>query len=256
MRIAAHVRHATGAAGEVLVLDTRAGSWYVLNATGASFWEHWSRGRDLPQSLAAVAARHPEVAPTRVRADGEALLEHLAGLGLVDPVGTDPPTPATSAAASDPPAAPASSRPAARVGSRGSGARHHRLLVVVAPVALLVAVLLVRLPFRWTHLIVGATRARPWCRYGETVSGAEELMAAACRAARRFPGRAACMEISLAAVLLAAGRRHRLDWCLGALTDPYRFHAWVECAGRRWDPGFDPNVGEPHADDRVGVLRV
>jgi hypothetical protein len=51
------------------------------------------------------------------------------------------------------------------------------------------------------------------------------------RAACWYPGRAACLERSLAAVLLAIAVRRRLDWCLGAVPDPYRFHAWVAVAG-------------------------
>ena len=68
-------------------------------------------------------------------------------------------------------------------------------------------------------------------RPATSVEGAA-IVAALDWAARRYPGRAACLEQSLAAVLLAAARGWRLDWCLGAVADPYRFHAWVEAEAR------------------------
>ncbi|MFC9222993.1 lasso peptide biosynthesis B2 protein [Streptomyces hygroscopicus] len=57
--------------------------------------------------------------------------------------------------------------------------------------------------------------------------------------ARWWPGRAACMETSLGAVLAAALLGRRLDWCLGArfAPPPVEYHAWAEL------PGHGP-VGE------------
>jgi hypothetical protein len=57
------------------------------------------------------------------------------------------------------------------------------------------------------------------------------------RAAALFPGRAACLEVSLASVLWAAARRRRLEWCWGVHPYPYTFHAWVETLGRRVQDG-------------------
>ncbi|OPC78462.1 hypothetical protein B4N89_37050 [Embleya scabrispora] len=102
--------------------------------------------------------------------------------------------------------------------------------VLGPPVALLGAVLAVRLPFAVVHRAVHATRAR-WASIPEDPRRAEEFLAALRHTARWFPGRAACLEISLAAVLLSAAHRRRLDWCLGAAPDPFRFHAWVACDG-------------------------
>jgi hypothetical protein len=58
---------------------------------------------------------------------------------------------------------------------------------------------------------------------------------AAVRAARRaagcWPGRAACLEISLTATWLAALRGRAVAWCHGVQVHPYTFHAWVEADG-------------------------
>lgn len=58
---------------------------------------------------------------------------------------------------------------------------------------------------------------------------------AAVRAAREaaawWPGRAACLEISLTATWLAALRGRAVGWCHGVQVHPYTFHAWVEADG-------------------------
>jgi Transglutaminase-like superfamily len=42
------------------------------------------------------------------------------------------------------------------------------------------------------------------------------------------PGRTACLEESVAAVLLLAARRRSVRWCHGIASDPVRLHAWVQ----------------------------
>ncbi|MGW7641838.1 lasso peptide biosynthesis B2 protein [Streptomyces decoyicus] len=100
-----------------------------------------------------------------------------------------------------------------------------------AAVGLALALLLLRLPFRYT------TRAARWSRrLGRrplTAERAEALVAAVRHAARLWPGRAACMETSLGAVLAAALLGGRLHWCLGArfAPPPVQYHAWAELPG-------------------------
>jgi hypothetical protein len=50
------------------------------------------------------------------------------------------------------------------------------------------------------------------------------------RAARWYPGRAACLEISLAAFIALALRGYRADWCIGCRLGPAEAHAWIETA--------------------------
>jgi len=90
---------------------------------------------------------------------------------------------------------------------------------------------------------------RRWGRRAAAFDEAAATVAAVDWAARRYPGRAACLEQSLAAVLLAAAAGRRLDWCLGALGDPYRFHAWVEAEGHPV-----PAPGDPRPP--LGYLRL
>lgn len=56
--------------------------------------------------------------------------------------------------------------------------------------------------------------------------------ARACRLlAYSYPGRAACLELSLATVLTSAVHRRHVDWCIGCRLDPCQSHAWVEADG-------------------------
>lgn len=66
------------------------------------------------------------------------------------------------------------------------------------------------------------------------------------RSARWFPGRAACLENSLAAALAALLTRRSVDWCIGARLMPYAAHAWIEVEGAP--------VGEPWEPDRPYLL--
>lgn len=51
------------------------------------------------------------------------------------------------------------------------------------------------------------------------------------QAAAWWPGRAACLEISLTAAWLAALQGRTVTWCHGVQVRPYTFHAWVEADG-------------------------
>lgn len=244
MNVAERVHCTAGAGGGLVLLDARTGRWYVLNAVAADLWRSWAQGRDLDATVAAVAARHAGVPRTRIHADAGALLAELTRLGLIRPETAPPPRPA--APCDTGPASPAA-RAAARTTGRTTG--RHVALGLAAVAALVIATIMVRLPFGPMARAVQETRR--WCRTPETVARAESLGAAVRRAAVWFPGRTACMEVSLATVLLAAARRRRLSWCLGALPDPYRFHAWVEVDGRRIRPPDDADPG-----DYVPVLTI
>lgn len=99
------------------------------------------------------------------------------------------------------------------------------------------AVLLLRLPFR--HTVRAVRLARRVGRRTLDADRAETLVDAVRHTARWWPGRAACMETSLGAVLAAALLGRRLNWCLGVrfAPPPVEYHAWAGL------PGHGP-VGE------------
>jgi hypothetical protein len=241
LQVAAHVRHQTQGSGGVVILDTAGGKWLALNATAGDFWRAWDAGADFDEVLCEVAARHPQVPLDTLRADGERLMGELVEHGLL--------TADRESAPRDPKREPDTAPLSA--GGVGSVA----LMAEIAPPAgrvgrdwlrgwlalcvLVTACLVVRFSsFRLQLALVRATRR--WCHRAAASGEAKAVVAAVGWAVRRYPGRAACLEQSLAAVLLAAVARRRLDWCLGALTDPYRFHAWVEAEGHPVSTWDDP----------------
>ncbi|MGW4077914.1 lasso peptide biosynthesis B2 protein [Streptomyces asiaticus] len=97
-----------------------------------------------------------------------------------------------------------------------------------AAAGLALALVLLRLPFRFTVRAVRLAR-RVGCRR-LTAAQADALITAVRHAGRWWPGRAACMETSLGAVLAAALLGRRLNWCLGVRFSPppVEYHAWAE----------------------------
>lgn len=211
--------------GGVVVLNAGTGQWHVLNATAAAFWKCWWEGVDFEQSLGVVAPRFPQTNMDRLRADAGQLLEDLRRRGIVADGG----------------------RPSRQRSARVRAVRRLTLgrpaVGALAPVGLALSVVLLRFPFRAVCAIVRASRRLP-------LAAVTEEQARVFRAAARgvcgwFPGRAACLEISLTAVLLAVLLGRRLDWCLGAVPDPYRFHAWVEVEGLPVAEPVDPAIPGP-----------
>ncbi|MFF9554566.1 lasso peptide biosynthesis B2 protein [Streptomyces albus] len=99
---------------------------------------------------------------------------------------------------------------------------------LAAATGLTLALLLLRLPFRWT--VRGTRTARRAGRRPMDAAQAEAIVAAVRHTARWWPGRAACMETSLGAVLASAVLGRRLDWCLGVrfAPPPVEYHAWAQ----------------------------
>ncbi|MFJ7082084.1 lasso peptide biosynthesis B2 protein [Streptomyces griseus] len=95
-------------------------------------------------------------------------------------------------------------------------------------------------PLRTTVAV--ARLAKRITRRASTAAEAENTIAARDWAARFFPGRAACLEMSLAACLASCLRGRAVDWCIGCRFDPCESHAWIEADARP--------VGEPTTPDR------
>ncbi|MGX2997457.1 lasso peptide biosynthesis B2 protein [Streptomyces sp. JNUCC 64] len=96
-----------------------------------------------------------------------------------------------------------------------------------ARLGLVAAVLLLRLPFRWTVRAVRLAR-----RVGRRPLPAERalvMVEAVRHAGRRWPVRIACLESSLGAMVACALLGRRLTWCVGArVAPPVEYHAWAQ----------------------------
>ncbi|NJQ06791.1 lasso peptide biosynthesis B2 protein [Streptomyces lonarensis] len=114
--------------------------------------------------------------------------------------------------------------PAENGGERLSGA--DRAAVALATIAALASLHL--LPIRVT--LGWVTAAARFSRRETAAARAAALHTAVIRAGRRWPGRFACLEESLATTLAARLRGDRLTLCLGARPAPVAAHAWTETA--------------------------
>jgi hypothetical protein len=98
---------------------------------------------------------------------------------------------------------------------------------LVAAAALAFSLVMSRLPLRWQIAAVRLLRGLPYARLARL-----EALYAAVQAVipSWWPGRIACMEISLAAVIATALTGRQARWVLGARFLPDAAHAWADVA--------------------------
>ncbi|GAA3834055.1 lasso peptide biosynthesis B2 protein [Sphaerisporangium flaviroseum] len=212
-------RHSDSPHGAIL-LDGAADVLYATNSTAADLLTIWNSGGGFEDGVVALTLRYPHVPVERIRKDVSLLLDHLVRSGVLE---VSLPERTVGIPMVD--AAPLESK--ATLPSKA-----------VAIVCLTLACALLLLRFERVCRMVGRARIR---QIGKPVTAeqAARIVATVHRVARHYPGRAACLEISLAAVVWAALSFRRLDWCLGVAVDPYRFHAWVEVDGKPIEPADD-----------------
>lgn len=214
VRIPGHVRTVPAAGGGSILLDQRTGRCYAMNGVARKLWLAWERTGDFERALAVLAAGRP--AGEKFVAECRTWAQTLLARGLIV-------------------AGPSTSDIDGRAGagpSRPAEPCSPRLLRWCALLVLPVVLALVRLPFGVTVGLLGRPR-RWWCHRAVTPAEAEAAVRAFGAVARSHPGRLACLELSLGAVLVLALTRRRLALVIGVADDPCRFHAWV-------DPGERP----------------
>lgn len=111
------------------------------------------------------------------------------------------------------------------------------------------AVIMLRvLPFR-TSLAVTRVVKRVLARRSATQQDAKRAVNARDWAALWFPGRAACLENSMAACLFAALHGRNTAWCIGCRFQPAESHSWLQ-------DGKGKPVGEPSLHGRLMHVTV
>jgi hypothetical protein len=184
------------------------------------------RSGDLERALDAVAGEFPSIPVSEIRTDVDRLVSGLLIRGLL---------------VLPPHVRHAGGTPIALTIRHDKVAISHRLL---AALCLLAAVALLRFPFSTVIRVVTTVRQALARRVASQADGRASV-AAVERMSKYAPVRIACMEISLASVLLCALRGRALDWCFGHSADPIAFHSWVEANG---EPVLDP------ADEPIATL--
>lgn len=194
-----------------MVLNASTGQWHTLNRTAAKFFDEPSKTGDIEKASDSFVSRYTSVPQDRIRRDLDELVAALAQRGLLEP------TRQTSRDADGTMMAlPVDLEPPPR----------RELLATL--IAFPLAIVLLRLPFSLQTTVVGRLKAtKPLPSIQQTMNA----LSAARRVGRHFPGRVACVELSLTAVLTISLLGHRADWCFGFTFDPNMFHAWVEIDG-------------------------
>ncbi|GLY49561.1 lasso peptide biosynthesis B2 protein [Lentzea sp. NBRC 102530] len=220
-----------GERGDMVLLNAHTGQWHLLNETGRVVFDELRRTGDLGCAVTALEERFPAVDADALRVDVDRLVtdlverdllrlaRHAGGVSVALPERQDV--------------------------SAGPGSR------ALAVGCLLVAVVLLRLPLRASIAVVLRLK-RNLVRRPATVTEGLAVLELAHAMSRWFPGRMACMELSLTTVLMGAARRQGLEWCFGHSRDPLTFHSWVESGGVVVQRGDD----EPVADTYQRVLAV
>ncbi|MGW0033112.1 lasso peptide biosynthesis B2 protein [Streptomyces sp. NPDC003314] len=194
-------------------LGTARGKWRFLDRVGAGLWRRVVCGTPRAQAVEELVAYWARrgADPGQVRADMEALADQLNAEGLFAAVRH-----------------PRASGPV-EVRYIDAGARLYPGVRVAGHVGLGAALVLLRcLPVRLvvrTARLAGRLPGR-----AASPQEADAVCAAVRRATGWWPGRAACLEESLAAYLAAALTGRRVAWVLGARFVPQGAHAWIATA--------------------------
>lgn len=212
-----HLHEARGGNGATFLLNARTGCWHVLNQTASALWRELERTGHVGRAIETVAERYPPATAELFRADAREIVADLLGHRLLAG-GHAPATPGRKPQV----------RPAGFLSA--AGARPGRRMSLLAYLGVLTTLVLLLLPFHLILAIVGVM-TRTWCTRPTNIVEALNTVAAVEAAANRYPGRAACLERSLAAVVTAAFLRRRISWVIGVVENPSRFHAWVEVDG-------------------------
>lgn len=237
LHVPRHVHWAEDTSGSVTLLNEHTGQWHLLNPTAAFTWHMARDDRPAADVITALAARYPGVPRQRISDDFEELLDDLRTRGLISihiTADVDSAWNETSMALESP--------TTDRVGAR---------YLAAAALALPIAVILSRLPFRWVVLLIRSVKRRVPCPEA-TIEEADALARVAQRVARLYPGRVACYEQSLMIMIAAMLSGRRVTLYLGTATDPRRFHAWIETCGRAVKVHPEPRPGEKY--HRILVL--
>lgn len=199
-----------GERGDMVLINTHTGRWHRLNETGRVVFDELRSTGDLGRAVTALETRFPAVDANALRADVDRLITDLVERDLLR---------LAWQAGGVPIALPERRSVPIAIRSR-----------TLASACLLAAVLLLRFPLRVSIAVVRWLK-RHVVRRPATMSEGLAVLQVAHEVSRWFPGRVACMELSLTTVLIGAAQGLELDWCFGHSRDPLTFHSWVETQG-------------------------
>lgn len=218
------VQTTTDESGRMVAMNTRTGEWHTLNETGGLVFRELRRSGDLELALSALTHEFPSIPVSEMRIDVDHLVSALLTRGLLVPFPHHVWHPGGTPVA----------LPSRRSGEVTLTRQALALLCLLAAIATL------RFPFGTVIRFVAALK-RAQARRPASQSDGRTSLSAVHRMSGYVPLRVACMEVSLASVLLCALYGRALHWCFGHSLDPIAFHSWVEADGEPVrEPGDEP----------------
>lgn len=223
LNIPEHVHSVITAGGSTVLLNANTGRCYAINRAASDLWSQLPSSGDVGSAVEMLAERNPTYATSRFSDDSKVLVQSLITEGLL-----------TTAS---PVSRPAKSDLAVREEPDSATPRFR----FSALVAFLLTIVLVRLPFRFTSAALSWSR-NYWCSRPAAASQALSAAVAIESIGRFYPGRVACLELSLGATVALALRRRHLSLVIGVADEPFLFHAWTNAADGlvSYPPGSSP----------------
>lgn len=219
-----------------VLVNYRAGTVHTLYGPAARWWAE----------LTSVGDSTATSVLDSKSADG--LLNQLLTDGLLTLANRPTPWPAPQLGH---PIVPSWGTQESQAGRKAAAAVPRHILIVGA--AALALVLLVQHGGRQSQRLLRLMRLVEWfsrrARRAATPGHAGDAIHAVRRAGLFTPGRVACLEESVAAVVTLAVFGRGVSWCHGVAADPIRLHAWVET-----ENGHE--VAEPESTQRCTALRT
>jgi len=204
--------------GETVVLDLKHGKYLTLNEVGGYVWDRLATDTSVDsivQTLRNEFELPDSVTAADVGHDVAALVNRLTVAGLID-------------------ATARRSRPNNHNGYPRKIARPVHGLPTVIECLILIALIKLRLR------LSGPDRALQWIRRDAITSAlgidqqkviVRDIEKVVARACAFYPGRAECLERSLALLYLLVRRGVAATFCMGVHTNPFTAHAWIEFGG-------------------------
>lgn len=215
MRVSKDVVSVYSKDGEAALLNIHGGAWLTLSPDAAYFWSQLETGVDIDAAVAAVADYYEETKGA-VQTELRPVIELLFFEGFL------------LAEAETKMAEVHMSTPMTGTGLAIKGLP--RRMRCVAALSLVLSLIVQRLPL-WLRLkllrVLAKLPGGP-----ATLSDAELLVACIRWVGQFYPGRAACLELSVPTFIAGALQGQRVTWCAGIRFDPIVNHAWIEVDGQ------------------------
>lgn len=214
----------------VVLLDRTTGQYLTLNQVAAEIWEQLTTG-NTPTAVVDRLCADYDAPRDRIATDVAAQIQELLRRGLIEPGTATEPPPAPSGI-------PGRALACCFIDSKKALSSPAGPLQMRLPSYLRCALLITHVKLRLARQ--GYERTLNWVRRkveqipataGVTLEAVRTVEYRVAMAGALYPGRALCLEQSLALYYLLRRQRAAVKYCTGVQPYPFLAHAWVEYHG-------------------------